>query len=662
MNNVDICLKMDGRILVKFLPWDVHKILVHIVYRKRGFRRCMYTPVRVLRNMTNQMETIIHKETNEKLGGISMKKFNDYSITKKLLTAFLSMALIMLLIGVTGVLGMARINRLDTFMYKEQTVPMKDLIIATKNLYQLRADANAMVIHAGNTTELEALEKSYTEAKNNFLTSSAEYRTSIKNIEALTLIDEATQLFNDSFDPSIQKCLNVAKQGSKDTALHAFDNEKDNIQKIFDNYDKMVDVRMRVASESSKTNDSTAISLTITLCVIFLAGTAIAIYFGLRISRMISLPIGQIVKAADKIALGHVDVDLKDINSKDETGQLAAAFTSMLSGIRDQVLIAEKISNGDFTQEVPLRSEEDVLGLALRKIEKDLNRTLLLISTAAEQVNSGAGQVSSAAQALASGSTEQAATVEELNAAITTVSRQASQNADNVRLAYKYVEQNGAGVNESNTRMQSLNASMNKINSASEEISNITKVIEDIAFQTNILALNAAIEAARAGSAGKGFAVVADEVRNLATKSAEAAKETANLIVHSVEAVTEGRQMAADTARILKEVEEKSRFVEQAIQEIEAASSEQVMAIDQINQGLSQVSAVIQTNAATAEESSASSEELAAQSETLQQEVGKFKLNGEQADFHKEYVPSFESAEPEYYTGTATAYDYSGKY
>ncbi|GLC81881.1 methyl-accepting chemotaxis protein [Lacrimispora brassicae] len=591
-----------------------------------------------------------------------MKKFRDYSITRKLLTAFLSMVLIMLVIGITGILGMSRINRMDTILYKEQTAPMKDLFFATKNLYQLRADSNAMVIHAGDTTELETLEQSYAEAKNNFLNGSATYRASIKNEEALSLMDESIQLFTDSFDPSIQRCLNAAKQGSKNTALTAFDQDKDKIQKIFDNFDRMTEIRMEVAHQTSKTNDSTAIILTVILCSIVAAGTAFAIFLGSRIARMISLPIGHVVKAADKIALGHVDVDLQNINSKDETGQLASAFTSMLEGIRSQVLIAEKISNGDFTQEVPLRSEEDILGLALRKIEKDLNRTLLLISTAADQVNTGAEQVSSAAQALASGSTEQAATVEELNAAITTVAIQAGQNADNVRLASSYVEQNGAGVIESNTHMQNLNTSMNKISAASEEISNITKVIEDIAFQTNILALNAAIEAARAGSAGKGFAVVADEVRNLATKSAEAAKETANLIVHSVEAVNEGKQMAADAARILREVGEKSRLVEQTIQEIETASSQQVTAMEQINQGLSQVSAVIQTNAATAEESSASSEELTAQSQTLQQEVRKFKLNGEQVDFHEEYVPSIKNHEPEFYARTASTYDYSGKY
>ncbi|HCD46453.1 MAG TPA: methyl-accepting chemotaxis protein, partial [Lachnoclostridium sp.] len=98
-----------------------------------------------------------------------MKKFNDYSITRKLLTAFLSMVFIMLVIGITGILGMSQINKMDTYLYKEQTVPMKDLIIATKNLYQLRADANAMASHAGDTMELQSLEKNYVEAKNNFL-------------------------------------------------------------------------------------------------------------------------------------------------------------------------------------------------------------------------------------------------------------------------------------------------------------------------------------------------------------------------------------------------------------------------------------------------------------------------------------------------------------
>ncbi len=150
--------------------------------------------------------------------------------------------------------------------------------------------------------------------------------------------------------------------------------------------------------------------------------------------------------------------------------------------------------------------------------------------------------------------------------------------------------------------MNRLNSSMKEISTSSEKISSITKVIEDIAFQTNILALNAAVESARAGSAGKGFAVVADEVRNLAAKSAEAAKQTAALIENSAISVSEGEKLAKEAADILLEVGEKARLAEVSIREVESTSSVQVASMEEINQGINQVSAVIQSNAATAEE------------------------------------------------------------
>lgn len=555
-----------------------------------------------------------------------MKNFKDFSIARKLLTGFFAMVIIALIIGVMGIYGMVQINKMDTYLYENQTAPIKNLSNAIDNLYKIRVDTRDAVIYTGNAETVEKLKQNYLKEKETFLTESEEYKKSITNPDTLELLVEANKIFEESYDPIIQKCFDQALSGNTEGVMDTLEGGASIVQQVFDNYDKLMEKRMEAAKETSDDNETTAFVLTIILIVLSIVGAIAAMLLGLKLSRMISRPIEQVVGAAKEISKGRVDVTLVGIDSKDETGQLASAFMEMVEGIQKQVNVAELISSGDFTQQVPLRSDEDVLGLALVKIERDLSETLNAISEASNQVNAGAEQIADAAQSLASGAAEQAATVEELNASIENVAEQAEQNAINVRKAAEYVAQSEEGIHSGNAHMQSLNGAMDEISKASNKIFDITKMIEEIAAQTNLLSLNAAIEAARAGDAGKGFAVVASEVRDLATQSADAAKQTSELIRKSVDTVSEGERLAAETLQILNTVAQQSQLVGNAIRDIEMASTEQAATIEQINEGITQVSAVVQTNAATAEESSASSEELAAQAQTLKTEIGKFKL------------------------------------
>lgn len=364
--------------------------------------------------------------------------------------------------------------------------------------------------------------------------------------------------------------------------------------------------------------------------IIALAGLiALAFYTAIILKKALK-PVGNIVRFAKELGNGNLSSDIS-VNTDDELGDIASSLKNtafvLSTYIKEISEILRDLSNCnlDVTVEHDYLGDFSPIKTALTQIISSLNITMEQIENASAQVAIGASQVSNGAQALSQGATEQAAAIEELSASIQEVSVGVQDNAANVHEATDNMEQAVLVMEKSNAYMQQMLESMRDINQSSEQIGKIIKVIDDIAFQTNILALNAAVEAARAGAAGKGFAVVADEVRNLASKSADAAKQTSALIEESIDTVKGGSKIAEETANSLKTATEKSHNVSDIILKIDQASSAQALSISQITQGLAQVSMVVQTNSATAEESAAASEELSSQAEMMNKAAGKFK-------------------------------------
>lgn len=289
---------------------------------------------------------------------------------------------------------------------------------------------------------------------------------------------------------------------------------------------------------------------------------------------------------------------------------------------------AAVIAGGDLVTPILILADDEIGAVAtsFETMRKKMNEALLEMRMAADQVAGGAKNVSDASVSLSQGAAEQAASVEQLSASIAEISSQTKSNAENAEHANGLTQEACDQAAVGDADMQAMLEAMEAINHSSENISKIIKVIDEIAFQTNILALNAAVEAARAGQHGKGFAVVAEEVRNLAARSAKAAKETTDMIEDSIKKVEGGREIAGKTAEALRTIRSQVNQVTELVAGIAKASQEQRLALEQINQGVLQVSQVVQGNSATSEEAASASQQLSAQADRMQETAGRFRL------------------------------------
>ena len=380
------------------------------------------------------------------------------------------------------------------------------------------------------------------------------------------------------------------------------------------------------------TASSSALTNIIIMGVVLMCLTVL---FSLLFAKRITKPIISTTNRLRSLAQGNLTDPVDVWYSKDELGVLSNSLEETIVCLRQYInlitVALTQISEGNLCHRMEGNFKGDFYKIksTFNEILDSLSDTFASINMSAEQVNSGAVQVSNIAQSVSQGSTQQASAIEELSATLSDVSKQITQNSADSKTAYNIVLKNTDAVDNCNSDMGNMVNAMNAIHTASDEISKIIKVIDEIAFQTNILALNAAVEAAREGA--KGFGVVADEVRRLASRSAEAAKQTASLIENQSAAVSKGSKIAEETADSLKNIVNNSNTIKDLVKNISDASEAQAEAIVQVNTGVDQISAVVSANTSMAVGSASASEELSSQSLILKNMIARFKLsdNGE---------------------------------
>jgi methyl-accepting chemotaxis protein len=261
-----------------------------------------------------------------------------------------------------------------------------------------------------------------------------------------------------------------------------------------------------------------------------------------------------------------------------------------------------------------------------KQVSKPLRELANRLAEGAHRVAASATQISIAGQTLAEGSSSQAASLEETSASSEEISSMARRSSDDCHSAADLVTMSQAKFEDANRSLSGLVTAMDEISASSGKVSKIIKIIDEIAFQTNILALNAAVEAARAGEAGQGFAVVADEVRSLAQRCAQAAKDSAQIVDESIAKSQQGKTRLDNVALSIQSVTTESAKVKILVDQINTASNEQTRGITQIASSISMMENVTQSSAASAQQSSAAAQELASESGLLNEIVSSLGL------------------------------------
>ena len=562
-----------------------------------------------------------------------MRLLNNMKVRSKLVFLMAVMVVVAIAVGATGVVGLLQTDKLDAELYEHQTQPLATISQLVENLLIASSSFDMAILGSDDAAVVEQFRADVERLNGESAALIAEYSADVPP-EAQQAFADGKQIFEDVFVPTSPKVFEQLQAGNVEEADAIMGGIDVKIGEMVDDFNACKAANVENAGQKRAQNDALSTTLIILQIVIFAVGLVLVVVIGLLITASIARPMRMLASLAGHVgATGELQLspamqaELTASGARrDEFGETNRSFGELLDMFRQKAAHLDRIADCDLTGEVELKSAQDNMGLSLQKMSGNLNGIFAEIKSAADQVAAAAGQISHSAQDLASGSTQQAASVEEFSASLAGVAEKVEGNAGSARQSLSVTNHAGELMQASMGSMSRMLEAMRSIDESSQSIKKVIKVIDDIAFQTNILALNAAVEAARAGQHGKGFAVVADEVRNLAAKSAEAAKETAGLIEGSSQRVQEGNQIVERTNEGLLAVGASAQENLVLIQGIVENSDEQTQAIAELNLGIGQISAVVQSNSATAEESAAAAQQMNAQAAMLQHLVERFRL------------------------------------
>ncbi|MYM23184.1 HAMP domain-containing protein [Duganella sp. FT135W] len=514
-----------------------------------------------------------------------MKWFYDLKIATKLIVSFGAVLLLTLVLGVSNIVSMNRVNQASTDLAEDWMPSVRAVMELRSDVGELRRWELAHLLNDQVSTMAD-YEKRMDDALVTLKKHRSEYEKLISSPEEKTIASEFDQNLA-TFMIDHAKMIDLSRANKKVEARDvASTTSAKTLGLITDNVNKLVKINVDGGDAASADATRTFESARMTSIVLLVLNIGIGMVLAMWVARIVAAPLQEAVSLARNVADGDLTRSI-DVKSACETGQLMQALKDMTNNLQSLV---SQVRHGTDT-----------------------------IATASSEIASGNQDLSSRTEQQASSLEETASSMEELTSTV-------KQNADNARQANQLAQSASGIALKGGDVVGQVVGTMASINESSRKIVDIISVIDGIAFQTNILALNAAVEAARAGEQGRGFAVVASEVRNLAHRSAAAAKDIKQLISDSVEKVETGSALVNQAGETMNEIVTSITRVTDIMSEITSASVEQSQGIEQVNTAIVQMDQVTQQNAALVEEAAAAAESMQDQAAQLSQVVSVFKL------------------------------------